>query len=258
MARGKYTLDEMKKQISVSDFGEFSADIQQYVIQSNTLITGKQSLKLNSSKLVRAAIMQVMQEDTEFLPYIVTIQEIADMLEISKSNIYRDIYEICRDINANPIEIKQKKGNTERWIQIPWVKYCEYNSDVGLQIMLNDALKPYLISLKQYYTKYPYESISKMKSTYSIRIFEIINSKIIDMNDITEDGIPVIISLQELKECCNCENKYSEFWNFRHRVIDLALSEINKNTPYEVTYTYIKKGYKVEFLNFHVKKVEKK
>lgn len=43
---------------------------------------------------------------------------------------------------------------------------------------LNDDLKPFLLQLKEHYTQYTLDNIMAMKSTYSIRIFELLQEKI--------------------------------------------------------------------------------
>ena len=65
MARGKKRIDG---QLSFN----FSLNTGNYVVQANDLVRGKQSLKLNSAKLIRAAIMQIVPEDKELKPYIIT------------------------------------------------------------------------------------------------------------------------------------------------------------------------------------------
>ena len=63
MARGKRPIAEVDSQLAIS---EFMPDVSLPVVQSYTLINGKQSLKLNSAKLVRAAIMQLEKGDSGF------------------------------------------------------------------------------------------------------------------------------------------------------------------------------------------------
>ena len=146
MARGKREAVQVVGQLSL---GDFSTDLSSYVAQSDTLITAKQSLKLNSAKLVRAAIKQITPEDKEFMPYIITVSEIAEMLNISPSNLYKDIWDITDDILENPIQIKKTEGKKVIWSKIPWVKRCDYHPDLGLVIKLNDELKPLLLNLRK-------------------------------------------------------------------------------------------------------------
>ena len=76
-------------------------DARNYVCQANTLVGGKQALKLNSAKLIRAAIMQVVKGDEELKPYIITIKDLSELLGVPASNIYRDIENITDDIIRN-------------------------------------------------------------------------------------------------------------------------------------------------------------
>ena len=103
MGRGKKTIEG---QLSF----DFNLDKSQYVVQANSLISGRQGLKLNSAKLIRAAIMQVVYDDVELKPYVITIPEIADLLGVSTSNVYRDIDEVTNDIISNPVFIKDIDG----------------------------------------------------------------------------------------------------------------------------------------------------
>lgn len=243
------------KQIEGQLTFDFCLDTGNYVCQANSLVGGRQALKLNSAKLIRAAIMQVVRDDTELKPYIITIKEMSDLLQVPASNIYRDIDDITDDILNNPVYIREENytsGKKVRWIKIPWVTRCEYNSDVGVAIKLNDELKPFLLNLKQQYTQYTLDSILVMKSVYSIRLYELIQSKIMTKM-IPRTGVFVELDVTEIKECCGCEGKsYDLFSNFKKRVLDTAVKEINEKTMYHVDYAYVKKGKSVVAIMFHV------
>lgn len=245
MARGKKILDG---QLSF----DFCLDTRNYVVQANNLIGGKQALKLNSAKLIRSAIMQVVRDDEELKPYIITVKELAELLGVSASNVYRDVEEITDDIIKNPVYVKEEiVGKSMRWIKIPWVSKCEYNSDIGVAIKLNEELKPFLINLKEHYTQYTLQEVLTMKSVYAIRIFEMLQSKIMSRM-LPKDGTDIEIPVQEIRECCDCEDKYPAFGNLKDKVIDKAVSEINRVTMFRVDYSYRKKSRTVVAIIFHV------
>lgn len=245
MARGK-------KQIDGQITFDFCLDTRNYVVQANHLIDGKQALKLNSAKLIRSAIMQVVREDEELKPYIITIKALAELLDVPASNIYRDIEDITDDIIHNPVYVREERdGKTVGFIKIPWVTRCEYKSDVGVALKLNEELKPFLVNLKEHYTQYTLQEILAMKSVYGIRIFELLQSKIMKKR-IPKDGITIRIPVQDLRECCGCEEKYPAFGNFKNKVIDTAVKEINRVTMFKVDYSYIKNGRSVSAIEFHV------
>lgn len=245
MARGR-------KQIEGQLSFDFCLDTRNYVVQANALIGGKQALKLNSAKLIRSAIMQVVRDDEELKPYIITIKELSELLGIQKSNIYRDIEDMTDDIIKNPVYVREiKEGKTVRFIKIPWATRCEYKADVGVAIKLNEELKPFLISLKEHYTQYTLGEVLAMRSVYAIRIFEILQSKIMNGN-VPVSGTHVVLSVQELRECCDCENKYLAFGDFQKRVISKAVSEINRVTYYDLSFTYQKSGRSVVSIDFFI------
>lgn len=245
MARGGKQLDG---QLSF----DFCLDTRNYVCQANTLVGGKQALKLNSAKLIRAAIMQIVLDDEEIKPYIITISELAELLNVPKSNIYRDIDDITDDIMNNPVYIREESGKKVRWIKIPWVTRCEYNSDIGVALKLNDELKPFLLNLKEQYTQYTLDSILVMKSVYAIRLYELLQSKIMT-RILPKAGTYIELSVESIKECCGCDSKaYNSFSNFRNRVIDIAVKEINEKTLYTLSYEYVKKGKSVIGFTFHI------
>ena len=240
-----------QKQVEGQISFNFCLEPSNYVVQSNELINGKQALKLNSAKLIRAAIMQVVKEDAELKPYIVTIKELADLLNVPKSNIYRDIECIVQDILNHPVSFKRTDGKKEQWVKIPWYTRCEYHSDIGVALKLNPELEPYLINLKAHYTQYSLGEILAMKSVYAIRIFELIQSRIMS-RAVPIEGTHVVMSVQEIRECCDCEKKYPAFGNFKDKVLDAAAKEINRVTIYDVSYTYQKEGKKVTAIDFFI------
>lgn len=246
MARGH-------KQIEGQLTFDFCVDTEKYVVQANEMVGGKQALNLNSAKLIRAAIMQIEAEDTELKPYIMSIPELSELLGVPRSNLYRDVNEITDNIISNPIFIKNKAGKKISWVKIPWVQRCEYVSDVGIAIKLNDELKPYLLQLKGQYTQYTLDSILSMKSVYAIRIFELLLEKIKHGNKVLpKDGCNTEMSVQYLRECCGCEDKYVRYSQFKARVIETAVKEINEKTSYYVEYFEKKKGHSVDSIVFNI------
>lgn len=76
-------------------------------LQPHTIINAKQDLKLNSTKLLRSAILQSVQDNGEIQPYNITIKELASLLGISPSNLYRDVECITDDIMNHPVYIRE-------------------------------------------------------------------------------------------------------------------------------------------------------
>ena len=244
-------MGKKNKQIEGQLFLDMCLNDNNYVVQANNLICGKQSLSLNSAKILRTAIMQVQKEDDELQPYALTTTELANLLHITKDNIYRVMNEVSDELITSYAQARAEYGEKKKFKKISWVSTCEYDSDVGFKIKLNPDMKPYLLKLKDNYTQYTLDNILAMKSIYGVRIFEILNEKI-KTKTLPRNGKYIELTMQYIRECCDCEDKYERFSQFKTRVLDRAVEEINRVTMYKVSYDYIKNGKSVVGIKFHI------
>ena len=174
-----------------------------YVVQANELIEGKQNLKLNSAKIMRTLIMQIRPDDEDLKSYVVSVPELAQLLGVTATNLYRDMDEVTNDILTNHVAIKDPKN--KKFLKIQWVSACAYEKKVGLAVKMNPMLKPFLLNLKEHYTQYQLENILAMKSVYAIRIYELIQKEQI-LKYIPKEGAYVVLTVKEIREACDCED----------------------------------------------------
>lgn len=228
---------------------DLNTNSENYVVQANELIKGKQNLKLNSAKIIRALIMQIRPDDDELKSYVIGIPELSKMLDVRAANLYRDIDSITDDILTNHVAIKDRKQG--KFIKIQWVTACAYEKGVGLAVKMNPLLKPFLLNLQAHYTQYELENILAMKSIYAIRIYELIQKEHINKR-IPKDGTYIVLTVKEIREACCCENKYEKISQFKAKVLDVAVREIQRTTAYTISYDCIKKGRTIESIRFFV------
>ncbi len=67
-----------------------------------------------------------------------------------------------------------------------------------------------------------------------------------------KEGITVDLTIQEIREACDCEEKYQKISQFRLRVLDVAVKEIQRTTTYEVSYSPIKNGRNIDAVRFQI------
>lgn len=220
-----------------------------YVVQANELIEGKQNLKLNSAKIMRTLIMQIRPDDEDLKSYVVSVPELAQLLGVTATNLYRDMDEVTNDILTNHVAIKDPKN--KKFLKIQWVSACAYEKKVGLAVKMNPMLKPFLLNLKEHYTQYQLENILAMKSVYAIRIYEMLMKEQI-IKFLPRDGQDILLSIEAIREACDCEDKYAKISQFKERVLDIAAKEIERCTAYKVSYDCKKTGRTITHINFHV------
>lgn len=232
------------------------------VVQANELVRSKQDdLTLLEAKLIRLAISQVLQNDTDFRTYSCNVADLAKYLDISKDNIYRDIQDLAINLVKKSIFIKEKQTNKRKkqnYKIFNWVDYIEYQ-DGTITFRLNESLKPYLIGLEELFTMYSYEALIDLPTNYSIRLYEllaswqnsVIGSNLMNNNTgILLDQGEIIFCINYLREYFNCQDKYENTGDFIINVIDKSVKAIQKNTLMKVSYRKIKNGRSIEYIIF--------
>src|SRR5690606_10838527 len=107
----------------------------------------------------------------------------------------------------------------------------------------------YLLQLKQY-TSYRLSNILSLSSSYSIRLYELMR-KWSFLNKWES-------SVEEIREKLGALTKsYTLYGNFKNKVLLPAVEEINEQTDLFISFKEIKKGRKVERIEFSIRKAAK-
>lgn len=218
-----------------------------YTVMANDIVRGKQDMSLQEARILRLLITQVVKEDKDLKTYSCRITDLAEFLKIPSSNLYRDIRDICKGLLQKTVSIGT--GNSkEPWEIFQWINSARYDGNGIVTFRLSEDIKPYLVDLNAYFTQYKLENILEMKSFYGIRLYELLRAEYYkDENTYQE------YSLEFLRQFFDCEDKYLKFNNFKRRVLETAIKEINEKSDlciYEVI--AVKTGRKITELKFCV------
>ncbi len=227
---------------------EMNTDLQeQYVVMANDMIKGTSNLALNEAKLLRLLIMQVKPDDNDFYTFNLAVKDFIKILNVSANNVYRDIDKMCDHLMKEVVYIGD--GNPQhRWKRFQWLSYCEYNNGI-ITIKLNENLKPFIIGLQKWYTQYRIEDIVGFKSTYSIKLYELLALFLKDKKPYADEKVKVYIDLETIKRATNTENKYN-ISRFKTKVIEISLRDINEFSSYHVDYEEYKESRQIKGFNF--------
>jgi plasmid replication initiation protein len=143
---------------------------------------------------------------------------------------------------SNWIKIKREDGECEtiiRWIEKPYI----YEKSGTIKIRLDKDMKPFLLELKERFTMYSLYYTLAMKSKYSVRMYELFKSY--------QYKYTCEFEIEELKNILLAEN-YVAFKDFRIKVIEIAVKEINEYSDIFVKYEFEKKGRKFHKVIFKI------
>lgn len=215
---------------------EVSYDTRNNVVVANDFIMRSASnLTLNEMKLLRLIITQCKRGDKGLYTYSLRAVDFAKLLDIDKDDMRRNLRTMTRHIMQEVLEIENPK--TGDWVQFHWTDECEYKKGT-VTIKIADRLAPFLLDLKDHFTRYRLEEILPFKSVYAFKIYEILAANIDDNRPPHADQYSIVnVSMETLRAITVTKNKYSRYANFRVRVLEPAVKEINEKSKYHVTAT---------------------
>lgn len=212
------------------------------VSKSNELINTRYNLNLQEQKLILTLASMVQPDDSEFKSYNFKVQEFMDLLEIKDKSTYKNLDKVIKSLMEKTFVIKKESGE---YIRLAWLSSAKYfKGNVTLEFSSN--LKPYLLMLKENYTSYKLENILKLKSCYSVRLFEILKSNLYKKI--------LIIDIETLKYLLQADKKtYNLYGKFKEKILLKAQIELKEKTDICFEFEEIKTGRKVTSLKFVIK-----
>ncbi|MGE6370974.1 RepB family plasmid replication initiator protein [Planococcus kocurii] len=220
---------------------------EHYVVtQGNNLIEARQKKPLTAreQKIILTMVSMIEPTDEDFKDYIISVKEFHEMLGLQGREHYTQLKKIVEDLMSKVVEIPSSNGG---WVMTHWVSRAEYIDGSGMiQLRFAPDLKPYLLQLKTAFTSYKLSNILSLKSSYAIRLYELMK-KWQHLGEWT-------CSIKNLREKLGVENdKYPRYANFNARVLKVAVTELNIKTDLNIELQEIKKGRSVEEIKFSIK-----
>ena len=214
-------------------------DLGQLVVKGNELIQQKRfSLTTTQQKFLAYVISKIKPTDTIDTMYEITIEDFCRLCGIKKEHFYPEFMKMIDKFDESAFWVDTK----EELYKFRWFTDSTYIKGKGkAEVYLSRRLKEYLIGLLCNFTQYELYNVMALHSKYAIRLFEIFKSY--------EYQHKKTFDIDELKHLLYAEN-YKNFKDFRVRVLEPAINEINEYTELCVSYETITKGKKVIEINF--------
>ncbi len=213
------------------------------VVKSNQVIEASYQLSAVEQRIVLAAISRIPKNQpiTDDELYPVSVNEL-QLLGVHEKTAYRDLKEGINRLYERSINLSvDDKSIKMRWVQE--VQFLDSQSVIGIRF--SKPILPFISNLSREFTKYALSDIAGINSGYGIRIYELlVQYRQIGKREISVDNLRTMLELGK---------KYPLFADFKKRVIDTAVDQINEYSPLRVTYEQKKTGRKVTHITFSFK-----
>jgi plasmid replication initiation protein len=214
------------------------------ITRHNSLIEGCYKLNLDEQRLLYLSMIQL--DPRKALPkdncFTVTAKDYAESFGLDEKNVYQQIEEASKSLAEKWLRTNDGKYRE----QFRWVFGVRYHDKEGkVTLGFSPWVIPYLTGLKQQFTSLKLSQISELKSIYSIRLLEF-------LMQYKATG-KFIIDLDRFKERLSLSNEYSRFYNFKKRVIEPAIKELQEKSNLLIAFKTIKVGRAIKQLQFNFK-----
>ncbi len=254
--------------------------------KGNLLITAKYRSSLLENKLLAIALANIQnsyEDDNGNLISELKASEIKKLMGDSSNSIYRHLEPIAQQMTGRTIGMKDPEREIFDYKSV--VTHAHYENGT-FTIEFNHLLKDQIIDIQNKYTVLNLPTMLLFKSVYSFRLYELLKSMSYipkgqkrneeDKNwelkfqlselklelgvvNANSDRVQKILSNKKhpnYDEAVKAapEQVFEQYRDFKRRVLDVAVSEINEKTEINVEYETLKsgRGGKVNAIIFYV------
>ncbi|MEM6359657.1 MAG: replication initiation protein [Bacteroidota bacterium] len=214
------------------------------VTQANNLVEANYSpdLTARAHKIARLILSLISPDDKDIRKYTISLKGVRQYLGMNANTrwgaFYDRLKETAERLNSNPIEIKEPNGEYLVAYFLSGYRIDKKRGTITFEI--SSLLKPYLLELKKNYTSYLLAYIPKLRSSYSLRLYELLYQ----FKKIGKRSF----ELEDLQR--KVGSSYSAYADCKRYVILQAQKDLKKYTNITFTFTEKKTGRKVTGIDF--------
>ncbi len=218
------------------------------VYKSNALVEAAYRLSVQEQRIILACISQVRRDEavTDEVLYSVGAADLAKLSGTAVEAAYSELKAAALRLKRREVRLLEEpngKGKKPSVLITGWVQSIIYREGEGrVELRFSKDMLPYLTELTRQFTKYALADVAKMDSAYGIRLYELLMQW--DSMGCRE------IELGQLREWLQLEGRYPAIKDFKLRVLDPAVAQINEHSPLQVNWTQRKTGRRVTHLAF--------
>lgn len=212
------------------------------IVKDNALIQASYTLDTVEQRLILLAIAEARETGhgiSENSLLEVHVSSYINTFNVEKHTAYTVLREASKSLFDRYVtyhDINPKTGK-DRSFHCRWVDKIGYERQSGIVFLrFTQDIVPLITRLEENFTKYELQQVSKLTSSYAIRLYELLIQW-------RSSGKTPIFDLYSFRQQLGVEEKqYKTMSNFKAYVLDFALKQVNELTDITVQYSQHKKG----------------
>lgn len=227
--------------------------MSELVVKDTALINASYTLDLAEQRLILLAIIEARnsgQGITHDSLLRIHASNYAKQFGVNDKTAYTVVKDASKGLFDRYVTYHDKnpKNGKDRSFHCRWVDKIGVEPDSGIVYMrFTSDVVPLITRLENHFTSYEIDKVANLTSIYAIRLYELCVAW-------REQGFTQRYKIDDLRQKLGVEpEQYKEMHNFKARVIDLAIKQINKHTDITVKYEQHKLGRKITAMSFTFK-----
>ena len=222
------------------------------VVKDNVLTNASYNLEVTEQRLIMLAIITARESGqgiTADSKLEIHASDYASRFGVSNEGAYWALKNAVLNLFERQFSFKEadKKGNIGT-VKSRWVSRIKYiDTTATLEVTFAPDVVPLITRLEQHFTSYQLKQVTQLKSKYSIRLYELLIAW-------REVGKMPQIELSDFREKLGIDaDEYVRMSDFKIRVLEPSIKQINEHTDIIVTYEQHKKGRTITGFSFRFK-----
>ncbi len=195
-------------------------------------------MSLPTQKLFLYLVSKITYEERDKKVFLnaleFSLEEIYSFLQATRKEKATDLKAVLKncvnEIGENNLKYSEiNERGKEKWVNYPWSAKSEIDENTGkFTFEFNDRIIWFLLDLKGYFASNT-EEYMKLTSSHAISLYLLFRS-----NEFKNKVQSYYI--EELKKHLGVEKNYDRWDDFKKRVLDPSIEQLNKETNYFFTY----------------------
>lgn len=221
------------------------------VVKDNALINASYNLEVTEQRLILLSIISARETGqgiTADSKLEIHASDYAKQFNVSIDAAYKALKEAVNNLFERQFSFQEETKKGIGIVRSRWVSRIKYiDTSAILEITFAPDVVPLITRLEQHFTTYQIQQVTKLTGKYVIRLYEIL----IAWRDV---GKVPLIELADFRRKIGVEdNEYTAMNNFKNRVLEPAIKQINEHTDIIVKYDQHKKGRTITGFSFSFK-----
>lgn len=223
------------------------------VVKDNALMNASYNLEVTEQRLILLAIIQARKTGKGITADSKLEIHAGDYMfayEVDKHAAYKALKEAANNLFERQFSFKEEHKNTGKTgtVRSRWVSRIKYVDELAiLEITFAPDVVPLITRLEKYFTSYQIKQVAQITSKYGIRLYELL----IQWREI---GKTPVLKINDFRFKLGIDDsEYKLMHQFKSRVLEPAIKQINDFTDIAVTYEQHKSGRTISGLEFKFK-----